>query len=85
MNIRRKLLIALGVGAISSPFGSFAQKQDKVWRIGFLTPTASDSKPGETSVYATAFMREMQAAGHTFGVDYVMEVHSADGEYERLT
>ena len=35
MTMRRKLLIALGVGALAAPFASRAQQQ-KVYRIGFL-------------------------------------------------
>jgi hypothetical protein len=34
-NNRRKLVIALGAGVLTAPFGSFAQQQDKVWRIGY--------------------------------------------------
>jgi hypothetical protein len=36
MNNRRKLLIALGAGALAGPFGSAAQQQGKVWRVGAL-------------------------------------------------
>lgn len=84
MNARRNFLIALGAGALAAPLASYAQQKGKVWRIAFLTPTTSESKPGEPSPYALAFLSEMQAAGHTFGVDYVIEVRSADGDYERL-
>jgi putative tryptophan/tyrosine transport system substrate-binding protein len=84
MNARRDFLIALGAGALAAPLASFAQQQGKVWRIGFLTPTTSESNPGEPSAYGAAFMRAMQAAGHAYGVDYVIEVRSADGDYERL-
>jgi len=34
MNNRRKLLIALGAGALAAPLSSFAQQKGKVWRIG---------------------------------------------------
>ena len=37
MNNRRKVVIALGAGALAAPFGSFAQQQGKVWRIGFMS------------------------------------------------
>jgi putative ABC transport system substrate-binding protein len=84
MNARRDFLIALGAGALAAPLAGFAQQQRKVWRIAFLSPTPSDSKPGEPSPYALAFLTEMQAAGYTFGVDYVIETRSADGDYERL-
>jgi hypothetical protein len=33
---RRKLIIALGACALAAPLGSFAQQQNKVWRIGLL-------------------------------------------------
>jgi len=81
---RRKLVIALGASTLVAPFGSFAQQQSKVWRIAFLTPTTSESKPGEPSAHGAAFVGEMQAAGYTYGVDYVIEVRSAGGDYERL-
>ena len=84
MNNRRELIIALGAGAIAGPFGSFAQKQGKVWRIAFLTPTTSESKPGKPSEHGAAFVDEMKAAGYAYGVDYVIEVRSAEGDYERL-
>jgi hypothetical protein len=35
VNNRRKLVIALGAAALAIPFGSFAQQQGKIWRIGF--------------------------------------------------
>jgi hypothetical protein len=38
MYIRRKLVIAIGMGALSVPLGAFAQPQNKIWRVGFLTP-----------------------------------------------
>jgi len=37
VNNRRKLGIALGASALAALFGSFAQQQDKIWRIGFTT------------------------------------------------
>jgi putative ABC transport system substrate-binding protein len=84
MNGRRDFLIALGAGALAAPLASFAQQQGKVWRIAFLTPTTAESNPGEPSAYGLAFMREMQAAGNTFGADYTLELRSADGDYDRL-
>ncbi|MCX7172353.1 MAG: ABC transporter substrate-binding protein [Proteobacteria bacterium] len=84
MNSRRRLLFALGAGALAVPLLTFAQKQGKVWRIVFLTPNRPESNPGEGDAYSAAFLREMQAAGHTFGVDYVVELSSANGDYQRL-
>jgi putative ABC transport system substrate-binding protein len=84
MNARRDFLITLGAGALAAPLASFAQQQRKVWRIAFLTPTTPESKPGEPSAHGAAFVSEMQAAGYSYGVDYVIETRSADGDYERL-
>ena len=83
MNQRRKFLATLGAGALTAPFASFAQQPSKVWRIVFLAPNSPESTSGPDA-YSTAFLREMQAAGHTFGVDFVVELRSAAGHYERL-
>ncbi|TRZ70570.1 MAG: ABC transporter substrate-binding protein [Rhodocyclaceae bacterium] len=84
MNHRRNFLAALGVGALAVPLASFAQKPGKVWRIVFLAPNSPESNPGAPDAYSAAFLREMQAAGHALGVDYVVELSSADGDYQRL-
>lgn len=42
MNNRRKLVVALGASALAAPFGTFAQQQRKVWRIGLLS---SENRP----------------------------------------
>jgi hypothetical protein len=42
MNKRRKLIIKLGAGALTAPLASFAQQQDKVWRVGFLASRRVD-------------------------------------------
>jgi hypothetical protein len=36
MNTRRKLIVALGAGALAAPLAAFAQQQGKVWRLGYL-------------------------------------------------
>jgi len=36
MSERRKILIALGAGALAAPLFAFAQQQSKIWRVGFL-------------------------------------------------
>jgi putative ABC transport system substrate-binding protein len=84
MNARRDFLIALGAGALAAPLAGYAQQQGKVWKIAFLTPTTPDANPGEPNPHGAAFVGEMQAAGYAFGVDYTIEVRSAEGDYERL-
>ena len=45
MNSRRKLLVALGAGALAAPLACFAQQQrSKVARIGLLEPAFSSAK-----------------------------------------
>lgn len=82
MNKRRKLVIALGAGALAMPFGAFAQQQGKVWRVGFLSPR---SRPTSSTpdVYG-AFMQEMGKLGYVEGKNLVIEWRFAEGKYERL-
>ena len=82
MNNRRKLVIALGAGAISVPFGSYAQQQGKVWRIGFLSPRRPDNLA--TDVYG-GFQRGMRELGYIEGKNLVIEWRYADGVLDRLS
>ncbi len=82
MNNRRKLIVALGAGALAAPFGTFAQQQGKVWRVGFLSarrrPAALDLD------YYGAFPRKMSELGYVEGRNLQIEWRFADGEYARL-
>lgn len=82
MNNRRKLLVALGAGALAAPFSSFAQKPGKVWRVGFL---AQRSRPAslDFDIYG-AFPRGMREFGYVEGKNLVIEWRFADGKVERL-
>ena len=83
MNKRRKLLVALGAGALAAPFSSFAQQPGKVWRIGYLAtqrrPVSfdSDNQPG-------AFLRGMRELGYVDGKNLVIEWRFAEGRSELL-
>ena len=82
MNNRRKLIVALGAGALTTPFGSIAQQQGKVWRVGFLS---SRSRP--TSLDADwygAFPRGMRELSYVEGENLVIEWRFADNKVERL-
>jgi putative ABC transport system substrate-binding protein len=82
MNDRRKLLVALCAGAVATPFGSLAQQQGKVWRVGFLTPR---SRPvSYDSDYFGGFLRRMRELGYVEGKSLVIEWRFPDSEYERL-
>ncbi len=78
MNRRRKLLFAMGAGALAAPLASIAQQQVKVWRIGFLSPASG----GERRVEALrAGLREL---GYVEGKNIAIEFRGAEDRYERL-
>ncbi len=79
MNNRRKLLVALGAGALAAPLFSFAQ-QGKARRIGILYPglqSDSDDLGGP-------FLRGLRDLGRVEGRDVVIEWRYAGGKTERL-
>jgi putative ABC transport system substrate-binding protein len=82
MNNRRKLVIAIGAGALVAPCGSFAQPQTKVWRIGFLT-ARSRPESLETDYYG-GFLRGLRELGYVEGKNLAIEWRFADGKNERL-
>jgi putative ABC transport system substrate-binding protein len=81
MTTRRQLVIVIGASALAAPLGSFAQKQDKVWRVGFLI--ARRLAPGDTNYYR-AFPEGMRELGYVEGKNLVIEWRYADGKFDRL-
>jgi len=77
---RRKLIIALGACALAAPLGSFAQQQNKVWRIGLLL----ERDPSDYVDRFDAFKAGMRELGYTEGRNYVIEQRSAQSELARL-
>jgi putative ABC transport system substrate-binding protein len=80
MNNRRKLVIALGAGALVAPFGTFAQQQRKVWRIGLLSS-------GSASGFRTrvdAVRAGLRDFGYEEGKNIVIEYRWAEGKDDRL-
>jgi putative ABC transport system substrate-binding protein len=80
MNNRRKLVIALGAGALTAPFASFAQQPAKVPRVGVL---------GAGSPYGWVPMVEALRAGlgdlgYVEGQNINIDYRWADGQYDRL-
>jgi putative tryptophan/tyrosine transport system substrate-binding protein len=80
---RRRLLIALGAGALAAPLSAFAQQPGKVRRIGFLG-ARSRSTQSNPDVYYDAFVQGMRELGYVEGKNLVIEWRFADGKYERL-
>ena len=79
MFTRRKIVIALGAGALA-PFAVLAQPAKKVWRIGYL----AGNQPSVNIPWFNAFKAGMSALGYTEGRDYVIEVRSAQSDFARL-
>jgi putative ABC transport system substrate-binding protein len=82
MNIRRKLLVALGAGALAAPLASFAQAQQpkKIAKIGHLVP-------GTLAVHAPnleAFRQGLRELGYVEGKTFVLELRYGEGRFERL-
>jgi putative ABC transport system substrate-binding protein len=79
MSNRRKLVIALGAGALIAPFACFAQQQrSKIARIGLLEPASTSANWREALI---AGLREL---GLVEGKNIVIESRGAEGKYERL-
>ena len=81
MITRRKILIALGMGAFAAPLTSLAQQQPaKVPRIGFLQA----SSPSVNRHFADAFRQGLRAFGYVEGQNIAIEERWAEGKFERL-
>jgi putative ABC transport system substrate-binding protein len=81
MNNRRKLVIALGAGAIAAPFASIAQpRPSTIPRIAFL---AGGSRSSDSLLIET-FWRRMKELGYTEGKNIVAEYRFAEGTLETL-
>jgi putative ABC transport system substrate-binding protein len=81
MNDRRKLLVALGAGALSVPFGCFAQTPAAgMHRIGFLGLSSAAALGNRLDALRTG-LREL---GYVEGKNLAIEYRFAEGTYERL-
>jgi len=78
--MRRKLLIALGAGALSAPFASLAQQQTKVARIDFL----GAETPSDTATRVEAMRSGLRDLGYVEVRNIVIEFRWAEGKYDRL-
>ena len=81
MNTRRKLLIALGSGALAAPFASFAQQPTaRIARIGFLGPDSASRSINRLE----ALRGGLRELGYVEGRNIVIELRWADGKNDRL-
>ena len=80
MNNRRKLVIALGAGALMAPLASYAQQPAKVPRIAYLGATSLTANASRVD----AFRQGLRELGYVEGKNIVIEFRSADGQQGRL-
>jgi putative ABC transport system substrate-binding protein len=80
MNKRRKLIVALGAGALAMPFAAFTQAQGKVWRIGWIS---NDRGSGNPPMFA-AFREGLHDLGYVEGRNLVIDARWGEGSNERL-
>ena len=85
MNHRRKLLAALGTGALAAPFGAFAQQSkapEKLWRVGLLIGRA---RPATIDAdFLGGFAAGMRELGYVEGKNLVIERRYSGGDAARL-
>ena len=81
MITRRRLVIALGAGALAAPLASFAQQQPaKVARIGFLGAGYAIGQMAPVE----ALRASLRDLGYVEGKNIFIEYRWADGKYDRL-
>jgi len=77
---RREFITLLGGAAFTGPLDALAQPDGRLRRIGFLTAASS-------SVFSSlydAFVQGMRELGYEEHKDFITEVRSAEGHYERF-
>jgi len=80
MNNRRKIIVALGAGALTAPLSSFAQQQGKVWHIGVLETTSMSLNAANFN----AFRKGLLELGYAEGKNLVVEYRSVEGSAARF-
>ena len=79
MNTRRKLVVALGAGALAAPLVTLAQPMQRAYRIGFLFAGTIAQRP-----QAQGFWDGLRELGYISGKNIVIEMREAEGRTERL-
>jgi putative ABC transport system substrate-binding protein len=82
MNDRRRIVLALGAGALVAPLASFAQPRPaKIARIGFL---GLGSATSSYAIQVDALRAGLRDLGYVEGKNIVIEYRWADGKYDQL-
>ena len=77
---RRTFIWSLAGGLLAVPFASFAQRQDKVWRIGVLETIGKVANAANFDAFRAGLLEH----GYIEGRNLVIEYRSADGRGERF-
>ena len=80
MVTRRRIILALGAGALAAPLASFSQKPEKIARIGVLIPASTPSYASRVE----ALRAGLRDLGHIEGRHFVFEFRESEGKYDRL-
>ena len=81
MNTRRKLIVALGAGALGAPMACFAQRQaERIKRIGWIDP----GTPVSSAIRIKALQQGMHELGHVEGKNVVYDFRLAEGKIDRF-
>jgi putative ABC transport system substrate-binding protein len=78
---RRRLLTALGAGALLAPFASLAQQPARIFRIGLIAVGSASSSASRVEGLRSG-LREF---GYVEGKNVVIDYRWAEGKYDRLT
>ena len=82
--MNRRAVITLLGGAAVWPLAARAQQPGTLRRIGFLLGAAPPAQFGSDPA-GLGFTQGMRELGYVEGKDFVVELRSAEGQYERLT
>jgi putative tryptophan/tyrosine transport system substrate-binding protein len=83
INVRRKLIVAFGAGALAAPFGSIAQQREKVRRIAVLMGYA-ESDP-EARLRLAAFKEGLALLGWVDGRNLKIDLRWTAGDVNRAS
>ena len=85
MTTRREILVAVGAGALASPFRSLAQRPAaKLYRVGALAIAGPTDKPPPPPENWEAFVQGLRETGYIEGQNVAFESRSASGDPDRF-
>jgi putative ABC transport system substrate-binding protein len=78
---RREFMSLLGGAAAAWPLAARAQ-QEKIWRIGYLTPGFLDSRT--SAALLDTLRQQLSSLGYTEGKNLIIDQRAAEGRNDRL-